>query len=171
MLKFPLINTFVFDHKIIAMKLNKLLEELDTKIEHANVIDSNVSSSPVGWHIAHTYLTIYAISEALKRSNPTEFKPIFKPLKYLVFAMNKIPRGRAQAPKVVQPNPEINVEYLVGLKEKTYQDVQLLNSLPSNHSFPHPYFGNLKLKAAIKFLGIHTYHHLAIINDILKVKN
>ena len=154
-----------------VMSLNKLLVQLDSKIEHFEVVNTNVSSSSIGWHIAHSYLTIYGISRALEKSNPAEFKPIFKPMKYLVFAMNKIPRGKGQAPKVVQPNPTINVEYLLELKNKTHQQVQLLGSLPSNHFFPHPYFGNLKLKPAIKFLNIHTNHHLAIINDIIRPKS
>lgn len=164
-------NIFVIVKQTKRMSLNKLLDQLDSKIDHFDLINKKVSSSSIGWHIAHSYLTIYAISEALKRSNPAEFKPTFKPMKYLVFATNKLPRGKGKAPKVVQPNPEINVEYLVGLKEKTHQQVQLLNSLSSNHFFPHPYFGNLKLKSSIKFLNIHTNHHLAIINDIVVLKS
>jgi hypothetical protein len=154
-----------------VMSLSKLLVQLDSKIDHYEVVNTNVSSSSIGWHIAHSYLTIYAISEALKRSNPIEYKPIFKPFKYLVFAMKKIPRGKGQAPKVVQPISSINLDYLIELKEKTHQQVQQLNSLPTNHFFPHPYFGNLKLKPAIKFLNIHTSHHLAIINDIVNLKS
>lgn len=153
------------------IELNKLLEELEANIVHKELIDTNVSNASVGWHIAHTYMTVYAISEALKRSNPAEFKFIFKPLKYVVFAMNKIPRGKGKAPSVVQPNSTVNEEYLLTLKEKTKLQLQALNSLPPNHYFPHPYFGNLKLKQAIRFLHIHTNHHLKIVRDIMKSKD
>jgi hypothetical protein len=153
------------------MELNKLLEELEANIVHKELIDANVSNASVGWHIAHTYMTVYAISEALKRSNPADFKFNFKPLKYVVFAMNKIPRGRGKAPNVVQPSSTINEEYLLNLKEKIKVQLEILNGLPANHFFPHPYFGNLKLKQSIRFLNIHTNHHLKIINDIMKSKS
>jgi hypothetical protein len=39
-----------------------------------------------------------------------------------------------------------------------------------DHFFEHPYFGKLKLKETIRFLEIHTTHHLSIIEDIVITK-
>jgi hypothetical protein len=33
--------------------------------------------------------------------------------------------------------------------------------------FHHPFFGHLKLNKTIKFLEIHTNHHLQIIHEII----
>ncbi|MEO6537569.1 MAG: hypothetical protein ABIT07_13030, partial [Ferruginibacter sp.] len=86
----------------------------------------------------------------------------------LVYSLNKIPRGRAKAPKVVQPVGEINAEDITGILQQTKLNINSLKDMKDNHYFAHPYFGKLNLKPTIKFLRIHTHHHLKIINDIIR---
>ncbi|HSQ47122.1 MAG TPA: hypothetical protein VLM44_09410, partial [Lutibacter sp.] len=47
-------------------------------------------------------------------------------------------------------------------------NIQEIQNLPAHSHFQHPYFGKLSLKKSQRFLAIHTNHHLAIVNDILK---
>jgi hypothetical protein len=150
-------------------KLNIQLTELETKISKQNVFSEEVSKSNIGWHIEHTLLTTNLIIEEVKKSNPSDFKWSFKLPRLLVFAMNKIPRGRANSPKVVVPktfNEKTLKEHLQIAKSK----IQNLENISSDKYFNHPFLGNLKLAKTIKFLEIHTNHHLEIINDILKSK-
>lgn len=144
-----------------------LLQELETKIPIQNMVQSSVSTSPIGWHIEHSLLAINKIIEATKTSDPNSYKFVFKPLKYIVYLTGKIPRGKAKNPKVVEPEffdeNTLNVHL-----QKTKKVIEELRSTDKNKYFKHPYFGNLKLKDTIKFLEIHTNHHLKIISDIQK---
>ena len=148
-------------------KLQKYLAELETKIPNLEAYNPTVSKSNVGWHIEHSLLTIERIIEAVQKSNPDNYTWSFKLPRILVFTMNKMPRGRAKAPKVVVPNTYDKQTLLEHLKIVTLKIQEIENISPDKY-FDHPFFGNLKLKKAVKMIEIHTNHHLEIINDILK---
>ena len=82
--------------------------------------------------------------------------------------MNKLPRGRVKAVQAVIPE-DYNEKSLREHLKATKLKVEELKTIDSNKYFNHPVFGNLKLTKTIKFLDIHTKHHLDIINDILKI--
>lgn len=149
-------------------KLETLLKELQSKIPKMELINTSISSSPVGWHIDHILLTINQITNALKRSNPDDFKPQFKVARLFVFTFNKIPRGRARVPDIVRPKNEIDIATIEKHLASSIEKLTVLKELKPGNFFEHPFFGNLKLKPAVKFLAIHTKHHLDIINDIIK---
>ncbi len=144
-----------------------LLQELETKIPLQDVLQTSVSASSVGWHIEHILLTINKITEAVKTSNADNYKFVFKPLKYIVYLTGKIPRGRAKNPKVVEPD-FFDESTLKSHLQKTKTSILELANIEKNKYFKHPFFGNLKLNETIRFLEIHTNHHLKIINDIQK---
>jgi hypothetical protein len=150
--------------------MNKLLiyvKELESKIPNLEDYNPEISKSNVGWHIEHILLTIKMIIEAVEKSNPADYTWSFKLSRIVVFTMNKIPRGRAKAPKVVVPKTYDEQTLLEHLKIVTLK-IQGLEKMSSDKYFDHPYFENLRLNKTIKFLEIHTKHHLEIINDILK---
>jgi len=151
-------------------KLKKLIQDLESKIQNQEMLNPTISKSSVGWHIEHTLLTMNLVIGALQKSNPENYKRTFNFYRVLVFAMNKIPRGKAKAPKIVQPKEDSNIESLKSHLEKAKIKLAELNSISSKNYFEHPYFGHLTLKPTIKFLEIHTNHHLQIINDIIKSK-
>jgi hypothetical protein len=152
-------------------KLKKLIQDLESKIPNQEVINPTISKSSVGWHIEHTILTINLVIGALQKSNPENYKWTFNFYRILILTMNKIPRGRARAPKVVQPKEDFNIESLKNHLEKGKTKLAELDTISDKNYFEHPYFGHLKLKPTIKFLKIHTNHHLKIINDIIEAKN
>ena len=62
-----------------------------------------------------------------------------------------------------------DIEYFLQESLKnTYQAITYLKDCEANQYFMHPFFGQLNKKQTIKFLEIHTEHHLKIIRDILK---
>lgn len=147
-------------------KINLLLISLQHKIPDHDKYRPAVSNSNVGWHIEHTLLTIDRIIDRLSQTDSRNYKWKINIPKIIVFTTNKIPRGRAKSPEQVKPKGEINPESLTKHIEDTKQKIEKLKQMNVDQYFEHPYFGHLKLKQTIKFLEIHTRHHLKIINDI-----
>jgi Protein of unknown function (DUF1569) len=146
--------------------LDKLLAELESTIPKHALQNDDISKASVGWHIEHLLLAINGILAGVEKSNPGDFKWSFKPMKLLIFATKKIPRGKAKSPDVVVPKyfDEATLAEHIKLGKQNLED---LKSIDSNKFFKHPVFGDLKLVDTITFLQIHTQHHIDIINDIL----
>jgi hypothetical protein len=145
-----------------------ILAILSTKITDFERKNIAVSKSSVGWQIEHSLKTIDLILTACKKSDPSSYQWKFKLNRFLILdVLQKIPRGKATAPKVVQPEGEITRESLQLHLEKVHQNLENWENLDRNIYFFHPYFGNLHKKATERFLKLHTLHHLQIIEDIL----
>lgn len=150
-------------------KLNNLIIQLEGNIPNQQIANHHISKSNIGWHIKHSLLIIDGIIESLKKSNPKKYKWNFKILRLIVFTLNRIPRGRGKSPKIVIPKKYDELSLIKDCQNALIK-IKELESIDKDRYFKHPYFGNLKLHKAIKFLEIHTIHHLEIINDILNTK-
>jgi hypothetical protein len=149
-------------------KLSSIIDELSSKIDQYEKINAKISSASVGWHIAHSTIVIKQIVEQLEKSEPATYKWKFSMPRLIVFLMNKIPRGKAKAPKSVQVDDNFTIEILKKYIDVAKEKVKLLDSMDSKKNFLHPYFGMLRTKSTLKFLLIHTNHHLQIIDDAIK---
>jgi hypothetical protein len=148
--------------------LDAILPELATYIADHNQSNQAISQVAVGWHIEHSLLVIKQITATVAQSEPNLYKSKFNVKRFFVFLTKTIPRGKAQAPKVVIPVEEITVDSLQESLKNTHQAITYLKDCEENQYFMHPFFGQLNKKQTIKFLAIHTEHHLKIIRDILK---
>ena len=148
-------------------KLETLLDKVVAAIPQYDKVKQEVSASGVGWHIEHICLTIDKITYAVANSVAGNYTWKFNFVRELVLTTGKIPRGRAQSPKSVTPNEDINGTILTEHIATSRKQLQLLAALPKDNYFEHPFFGNLRLKRTIRFLEIHTRHHLDIIHDIV----
>ena len=153
--------------------MNKQIQKLTVQLSAiadlcpaAVTVNSKVSQVSAGWHLSHCMLTLTKIIESIAASNPEGYKQRFSFIKLLVFASGNIPRGEGRAPKTVQPT-EINEGALQSQLQELRKLFAQLEVLHPNQYFPHPYFGDLKLKEAIKFMEIHTRHHLKIVREIV----
>ena len=146
------------------------IQQLQSHIPDYATTNAAVSSASVGWHINHCLLVYTKISDALQHSDPALFKSSFNFKKLIVYTFKRIPRGRGKAPKTVQPQNILLPDELQLQLQKAIDKTNALKQLNPFHYFEHPYFGNLNVKETIKFLAIHSNHHLKIINDILKEK-
>ena len=152
-------------------KFNQLINELESKITHYKTVNLQVSAGSVGWHIEHSLKTIDQIVMACKTSNPEEYKWKFNLKRFMIVdVLNKIPRGKVKAPKLVRPEGEISKESLELNLKNIKANLVAWNELDKNAFFKHPFFYDLNKKATEKFLMLHTHHHFKIINDILSAK-
>lgn len=127
-----------------------------------------VSKVNVGWHLDHSLKVINGVFKVLKNSNSSEYKKEFNKLRFVVFLIGRFPRGRAKSPKRVFP-PEIVVkEDVESQLNLAIENVKLISSIKENQYFTHPLFKQLNKKQTLKFLRLHTNHHLKIVKDILK---
>lgn len=149
-------------------RLSALLTQIAHQIPNAYRSNTSISTSPVGWHIEHALLVINQIIAALQASDPSNYQPKLSFWKLVIFTTQKIPRGKVKAPKQVQPVDTFTVASLHTHLLHTQSAIQQLSSLQANQHFKHPMFCHLNIKSTIKFLSIHTSHHLHIINDIVK---
>jgi hypothetical protein len=147
--------------------LETLLDQFESRIPLFAKENSEISKSNVGWHIEHSLLTIIGVTKVVLRSNPINYKWKFKLSRILIFTLGKILRGKAKAPDVVVPKNEITETQLLSNIELTKKIILELKSISNDHYFDHPYLGKLKKKETIRFLEIHTNHHLKIIEDII----
>ena len=147
--------------------LESLLAEIESKISQQSALNKSVSEGSVGWHIEHILLVINGIISRLKRSNPEEFKGAFNMKRLIVFTTGIIPRGKAKAPESVVPKT-FDTESLTAHIAIAKERIKQLDDMNPHFFMEHPVFGHLKKEDTVKFLRIHTNHHLKIINDILK---
>jgi hypothetical protein len=148
--------------------IDAIMPELANYIADYNQSNQAISEVSVGWHIEHSLLVIKQITATVAQSDPKLYKSKFNVKRFVVFLTKTIPRGKAKAPKVVIPSEEITFDLLQESLKNTYQAITYLKDCEANQYFMHPFFGQLNKKQTIKFLAIHTEHHLKIIRDILK---
>lgn len=125
-----------------------------------------ISKSPIGWHIEPLLLTLDRVIERLSQTNKKNYKWKFNLSRLVILTTGKIPRGRAKSPSSVRPQTDIHQESLTSHLKLTRDKLKQLEQLDPGQYFEHPYFGHIKLKQTVRFLEIHTTHHLQIIKDI-----
>ena len=152
-------------------ELKKLLVELENKIPNQELLNPLVSKSSVGWHIEHILLTMNLVIKSIHKSNPDNYKRTFNFNRLLVFTLNKIPRGKVKAPRMVRPQEDFTTDSLKSHLEKVKSNLEKLDTLSANNYFEHPFMGQLNLKPTIRFIKIHTKHHINIIKEIIESKS
>jgi hypothetical protein len=149
------------------MILENEIKTISTIIPHYKKQNNSVSKRGVDWHLDHSLKAILAISESLKKSDPKKYKWTFSFLRTIIFFIGHFPRGKAKAPKITCSNEDIDESILLSQFTLVKKQLLEIETLPENSNFKHPIFGVLNLKQTIKFLRLHTQHHLKITNEII----
>lgn len=148
------------------MDLNQLIEQLDNNISNANLINQSISLRGVDWHIDHSLKVIIGVNKILIKSEEQDYKWKFNFIRIFCLTLAYFPRGKGKAPKVVNNEEVIQVDDLKKQLKLVKELLTNTSKLKPKSNFKHPYFGLLNLKQSLRFLTIHTKHHLKIINEI-----
>ena len=148
-------------------KVNHVLNSLESHIENHSAFNQKISNGDNAWHIDHSLKVINNVIIALQKSDPNLYKNNFSLLGKTFFKLGFFPRGKAKAPKYVNPPEVVLKEDLISQMELAKTNIKTIASLDKNAYFKHPLFGNINTKRVCRFLVLHTNHHLKIINDIL----
>ncbi len=150
------------------MSLFRDLARLAIRMKYSEESNPTISSAPVGWHIDHTLKVINYIYDELESSDTANYSPSPNPVLEYVLKKKKIERGRVHSSKEVMPPENITAEELITQLEEAKIKVIKIRMLEENQFITHHMLGQMKRAQAVKFLKIHTRHHLEIIEDILR---
>jgi len=148
-------------------KLNMAITALEAHLKNQTVSNPKISKGTIAWHIDHSLKVINNVILAIQTSDPQTYKNNFSFLGKVFFSLGYFPRGKAKAPKYVNPPETILAQDLMSQFEFAKNNLQTIASLDKNAYFKHPLFGNVNRARIHRFLLIHTNHHLKIINDIM----
>ena len=149
-------------------KIKTQLHQIEKYLDHSKSKNTSVSKANIGWHIDHSLKVLNGVSVALQKSDVNTYEYTFNKWRFICLTFNFFPRGRARAPKAVLPPEVINDADLKNQLESAKTHIPNLSQLPKKANFKHPYFGILNKKQTLKFMFLHTEHHLKIIRDILR---
>lgn len=150
-------------------QLAQQIEELISYVQHTDKVNESISKTTVGWQIDHAAQVLAGICDVLQKSDPKQYKWKFSLAGNYIMLTGKIPRGVGRAPKAVRSQERsFEKQHLLDQLAKAKAGVEGLPSIDDKAYFNHPYFGDFRKKKAIKFVGIHTEHHLKIIRDMLR---
>lgn len=155
-------------HKQYPEIIIPLIKELESYVAIKDKRNDSVSTSNVAWQIDHSLKVINLVSNTFINSNPEDYKSRFNKWRIFLFTLGYIPRGKAKAPEIVRPPEIISDEDLTLQAQLAYQNIEKIKSANKHAHFKHFIFGVLNKKRTIRFLQLHTNHHLKIIRDILK---
>lgn len=150
------------------MALEKLLQKIESLLPKIDVTKEKVSKASVGWHLEHSLLILNGSLKGLTMTNPKDFNPKSSIKKFLFLNFGMIPRGKIKSPKQFIPLETPTKESIKKLLNLAKERLEAVKNLPEKSYITHPFLGDLDKKTTLKFLGLHTNHHLKIIDDILK---
>lgn len=145
-----------------------LIQELESYIKFKDRRNELVTTSDVAWQIDHSLKVFNLVSKTLLNSDPKLYTSKFNKWRVLLFTIGYLPRGKVKAPKYVRPPEIITIGDLELQLQTAYQNIDKITLADKNTHFKHFIFGVLNKNRTIRFLQLHTTHHLKIIKDVLK---
>lgn len=169
-----------FDPVRELAELGALYATIEELLTRAPAALQAVQPARSGWsgeqHLAHVALANELVLRNLKSLAEGRGHLIVRggephPRALELLAAGRLPRGEAQAPRMVRPpervQPELLREWLAdGRTALAALDARTL--VPSELKIPHQALGPLDAPQWARFAVVHTHHHLAIVRELLQ---
>jgi hypothetical protein len=138
-------------------------------------LSGELSAGPVtrsAWstleHLDHTIRVASGLLHVLNKEEIPRLPRGISVIGRLVLLTGWIPRGRGKSPERMLPAPATVDDLQRRLSEMDGQIERVANRTAAVPAFPivrHPVFGGLTYGQALRFIAIHTHHHLKILDD------
>jgi len=135
--------------------------------EHSAVRVPHVSSWSIGMHVQHCVLAAVGICRVLESSRAPPPRTWRTLVGRFVLWRGRLPRRRATAPPVTVPEVELSSTQLEALLGGAASVLEQARALPADSWFGHFALGTLRRDEALRFIDVHTNHHLRIVAEIL----
>jgi len=169
---FVIVSLFIYSKLKMSTSnpeiLLPLIDEVELNIINRDARNTSISQVDVAWQLDHILKVINRISDTIIQSNPSDYISNINAGRVFTLTGGYIPRGVAQSPKVVRPPDVIKTDDLFLQINEARVAIQQLKTLSKNANFTHFAFGQMNKGQTIRFLEVHTRHHLKIVRDILK---
>jgi len=165
------------DYAALLQYYDQLMDSFDWRDGLADLPAPTVSAWSAAQQIEHVAKVKQSIIGRLTRIaqddsvNDEDKRPTF--IGRVILFVGSIPRGGGKSPERFVAAPHSDVAKIKGVATAAHEDLRRLEeSLPtvaaSTGRFPHQYFGHLSGQQWVRFMRIHTLHHLKIVRDIRK---
>lgn len=154
-------------------RLDAQLDEIARLAERRETELSLVREKVSAWSPAHHLDHALKVSKAVLGAVLEPKEPLKAGINMagrFVLLLGRFPRGRGKSPKALRGEGVDSRLILESLETVRALRASLSPSLLADPTaiVKHPYFGGFHAAQALRFLTIHTQHHLRIISDILK---
>ncbi len=150
------------------MNIKDQLQKIESLVSKIDVTNDKVSKASIGWHLEHLLLILNSSLKGLTMTDPKDYKPKFSLKKCVFLNFGLIPRGKIRAPKQFFPLETPTQESILKLINLAKERLEAVKSLHEKSFITHPFLGDFDKKTTLKFLWLHSNHHLKIVDDILK---
>jgi len=144
------------------------LRKIESLVPEINKENLQISKASVGWHLEHSLLILNGSLKGLTMTNPENYRPKFSIKKFVFLNFGLIPKGKIKSPKQFIPLETPTKESIEKLLNLAKERLETVKNLPSKSYITHPFLGDFDKITTLKFLVLHTNHHLKIVDDILK---
>lgn len=175
------IDTDVHADFPVVLELHKELQDfLNIDDEHLQAVAPDVSKWSIAKQLEHVLMANDMVTGALKAllndQLPSATEAKINRIGKAVLTRGAIPRGKAKTPPQFEPSDKPERSKLQTMHDNCTSRYEYLGEnldriQEMNTGFEHPVMGTLSAPVWIRFLHVHTLHHLNILREIRTALN
>ncbi len=146
-------------------ELDRQFERMRTLVQRAQERDEAVSGWTVGDHLEHICTVAAGFGVVLITGRGPVFEAAMPEARHMVLSDGHIPRGKIKAPPAASPKGLASIDAYTRMLDKTLTRLKSAAQQPDERTADHPLLGTMTRDEVLRFVVVHTAHHLGIIDD------